>query len=201
MISKKDFIQMLVKLLQEGKTQVLLSEESMKVTSLKLNFSIPLEDRKEIFNIAEDVLKESVIGVLKIGMPFNPVAYLISPETLYLCEFEKISQDISKKFSLIGKYAKKYNCPAVVFAAVGEVISENKDFQEKALFIISIAYDERLIFEGGRDSKMSVFLIKKEDEEVQILPFENVFKNSENFFDNLRKPIEKITTLGKIIFN
>lgn len=205
MMSRKDFIQRSLKLLQEGKGKLLSGEESMKVASLPIFPLIHPQDKEEIFAITTDLLKETALRLLHKGKHFNPTVFLIARDKFYLCEIEKISQDFSKKFSLIGKYAKKYDCMAAVFAGVGEILIKEGDSFVEALFIISLAYDESLIFERGEDNRIDVFLIKREDK-IELIEYPKPLKGSsfeedDNVLNGMRKPIERIISLGKIHFN
>jgi len=208
MISKDELLEILLKLTgKERKMTKIAADESMRVASITLNRQIQsIEDKKEILDIVKTQLKVMAEEIISQGKRLRPMAFLLSPSKAYLCEMQEIAQDANKRYSLLGHYAKKFKCYGGAFISASETvfrISHDDNILRETLFVVSIAYDETLLFERGEDIKTEVYLIAKEGNEVvlsPIPPYSNI-ELEKDALNGIRKPIADIISLGKTYFN
>ncbi|MCK9543658.1 MAG: hypothetical protein M0R03_16690 [Novosphingobium sp.] len=177
--------------------------EKMKVTSVSIpdNF-FSKKGEKDLIKNAKKMLKDSVKRALTNEKDFNSLALLISPNKLYLCEICEVFPQEKKKYSLIGKYAKKYGCSAAVFA------EKQKRKGKDILLFISIAYNERLVFSGGKDTLEDTYVIVKNyngkfDRLEKISNSSARVRRNEitNIINHIRKPLTRLVSTNKVYVN
>jgi len=194
----KDFLQ---RTWQKDHVNTLLVEESMKVMTYSLDkVAVTKEQKKEVFDKSFDLVVQIAFHFLSKKQIFNPLVILASADTLFLCEVTQSSSYDAKKFSLIGKYAKKSKCFSGVFVALS---AENPE-KKPTLVMISIAYDESLTFKSGGDSLVEICFPKYHDDaplELSLIEFSLKDPAISNIIENIRKPDVEIISLNSISFN
>ena len=205
-LTKKDqgflsqlFKELLKRKWKESHIATSLVEESMKVMTYSFNKTLTKKDKKEIFDVSYSLAKEILLYYFKKKEYLNPIVVLASPNALHLCEIPyNLNRDVSK-FSLIGKYAKKYKCTSAVFVTM----SHSYHVKNLAAYIISLAYDESLCFTHGKDMSivfcMPLFKNTKVETKFLNLPYDCPL--TDIIIDKMRKPIGRIIPLNSVSLN
>jgi CTP synthase (UTP-ammonia lyase) len=200
MAIKQDLVKLILELINGASMKAVAADEVMKVASVSLKGkSLSIEDRREIFQIAKELLKSTAVQVFLEKKVFNPTIFLLSSEKLYFCEIQNISTDQKNRYSLIGKYAKKYKCFGAIFAGLAE-LSFSKSKNIDSLLIVSMAYDERLC-DNGMDASVESYVFNTH-ELIKVPININLEKDIQgSLLNGMRKPIENIATLPLVNFN
>ncbi len=176
-----------------------LVEESMKVMTYSFEKEVlTKQNKKEIFDISQDLVKQILLHYLNNREKLNPVVVLASPTALHLCEIRKGSVKDMEKFSLVGKYAKQHKCFSAVFTIMLSQVNGS------AAYMVSLAYDENLTFPDGKDASLTFCVPAFEEGKKAQMTFIN-FSHSdiftENIIQNMRKPSGDIGSLKTVNFN
>ncbi len=201
MATKQELVKLILELINGASMKAVAADEVMKVASLSLKGkNLTITDRREIFQIAKELLKNTAEQIIAEKKIFNPTIFLLSSEKLYLCEMQNISIDQKNRYSLIGKYAKKYKCFGAIFAGLTE-ISFSKSEKIDSLLVVSIAYDERLCEKGIDVNTESYFFNVNELIKIPInIDLEKDVQGS-LILKGMRKPIEEMSPLPFVNFN
>ena len=172
------------------------AEETVRILSYSFEEDIK-DKRNELLKLSEEVLQKVFLAS---DTKFNPLAVLLSETNLYLCEISKIPEDVESRFSLLGIFAKKYECTDTIL--VGR-LSSSFEFFENHHTMITINVNH---LDNDVRKELNNFLIFSHDNTAVVTSAEEfhpafVHKITNSIIENLKKPKGNISTMPSILPN